>query len=112
MILVELLACTSNFKFIFYKIIKLKSLFSDRHGEPWRDFRSKVQKPILQLSTVRKYLEPLETITGDFLQRCECLLDENSELPDDFDNEIHKWALECKNLNFLYFIYFIIVIFV
>lgn len=68
------------------------------HGEPWREFRSKVQKPVLQLSTVRRYLQPLEVVTDDFLRRCETLLDANSELPDDFDNEIHKWSLECTFL--------------
>lgn len=67
-----------------------------RHGEPWREFRSRVQKPVLQLSTIRRYLQPLEVVTNDFLERCETLLDEKSELPDDFDNEIHKWSLECK----------------
>ncbi|XP_050327103.1 probable cytochrome P450 301a1, mitochondrial [Bactrocera neohumeralis] len=65
------------------------------HGEPWRQFRSRVQKPVLQLSTIRRYLKPLEVVTNDFLERCEQLLDENSELPEDFDNEIHKWSLEC-----------------
>ncbi|XP_054740055.1 probable cytochrome P450 301a1, mitochondrial [Anastrepha obliqua] len=65
------------------------------HGEPWRQFRSRVQKPVLQLSTIRRYLKPLELVTNDFLERCEQLLDENSELPEDFDNEIHKWSLEC-----------------
>lgn len=67
-----------------------------RHGEPWRQFRSRVQKPVLQLSTIRRYLQPLELITEDFLARCEQLLDANEELPADFDNEIHKWSLECE----------------
>lgn len=66
-----------------------------RHGEPWREFRSRVQKPVLQLSTVRRYVEPLEDVTKYFIQRCEQMLDANQELPDDFDNEIHKWSLEC-----------------
>lgn len=67
-----------------------------RHGEQWRQFRSRVQKPVLQLSTVRRYVTPLENVTTEFLSRCEELLDANSELPNDFDNEIHKWSLECK----------------
>uniref|UniRef100_A0A1A9WNV8 Cytochrome P450 n=1 Tax=Glossina brevipalpis TaxID=37001 RepID=A0A1A9WNV8_9MUSC len=84
-----------------YKSVVRKDFFGDLggvvgvHGEAWREFRSKVQKPILQLSTVRRYLQPLELITEDFLERCVTLLDENSELPEDFDNEIHKWSLEC-----------------
>lgn len=69
-----------------------------RHGEQWRQFRSRVQKPVLQLSTVRRYVTPLENVTTEFLQRCEELLDSNSELPNDFDNEIHKWSLECIGL--------------
>lgn len=69
-----------------------------RHGEPWREFRSRVQKPVLQLSTVRRYVQPLEEVTDYFIERCEQMLDNNSELPDDFDNEIHKWSLECKIL--------------
>lgn len=67
-----------------------------RHGEQWREFRSRVQKPVLQLSTVRRYVQPLEEVTDYFIERCEQMLDNNSELPDDFDNEIHKWSLECK----------------
>lgn len=69
-----------------------------RHGEPWREFRSRVQKPVLQLSTVRRYVSPLEQVTNDFMDRCETLLDSKSELPEDFDNEVHKWALECIGL--------------
>ncbi|KRT81820.1 cytochrome P450 [Oryctes borbonicus] len=65
------------------------------HGEPWREFRTKVQKPILQLKTVRKYIRPIETVTGDFIRRMEEMMDENKDMPSDFDNEIHKWALEC-----------------
>ena len=34
-------------------------------------------------------------MTNDFLARCEQLRDSKAELPDDFDNEIHKWSLEC-----------------
>lgn len=70
-----------------------------RHGEQWREFRSRVQKPILQLSTVRRYVKPLEDVTNYFIERCEQLRDTNEELPDDFDNEIHKWSLECINQN-------------
>ncbi|XP_017146162.1 probable cytochrome P450 301a1, mitochondrial [Drosophila miranda] len=84
-----------------YKSVVRKDFFGELggvvgvHGEPWRQFRSRVQKPVLQLSTIRRYLQPLEAITDDFLVRCEHLLDGNQELPKDFDNEIHKWSLEC-----------------
>uniref|UniRef100_A0A336MYW7 CSON008667 protein n=1 Tax=Culicoides sonorensis TaxID=179676 RepID=A0A336MYW7_CULSO len=87
-----------------YKSVLRKDFFGELggvvgvHGEPWREFRSRVQKPVLQLSTVRRYVAPLENVTTDFLERCEQLLDENDELPSDFDNEVHKWALECIGL--------------
>lgn len=54
---------------------------------------------MLQLSTVKRYVKPLEKVTDDFLARCNNhLLDENHELPSDFSNEIHKWSLECIGL--------------
>lgn len=65
------------------------------HGEPWREFRSRVQKPILQPQTVRKYITPIEVVTNDFIERIDEIKDENNEVPADFENEIHKWALEC-----------------
>ncbi|XP_018333056.1 probable cytochrome P450 301a1, mitochondrial isoform X2 [Agrilus planipennis] len=65
------------------------------HGQPWRDFRTKVQKPVLQIHTVKKYIEPIEDTTNYFIQRMMEMRDEREEMPADFDNEIHKWALEC-----------------
>lgn len=88
-----------------YKSELRKDFFGDLpgvvgvHGEKWKEFRSRVQKPVLQLSTVRRYVKPLEQVTDDFMTRCRTqLLDENSELPNDFANEIHKWSLECIGL--------------
>lgn len=89
-----------------YKGIVRKDFFGDLpgvvgvHGEPWREFRSRVQKPVLQLTTVRRYVRPLEEVTDYFLERCQQMLDNNQELPDDFDNEIHKWSLECEYFIF------------
>ncbi|KAF4527841.1 hypothetical protein B566_EDAN014642 [Ephemera danica] len=65
------------------------------HGEPWREFRTRVQKPILQPRTVKMYIRPIEQVTEDFIDRMLTILDEKQELPADFDNEIHKWSLEC-----------------
>lgn len=33
------------------------------------DLEQKVQKPILQIQTVRKYIEPIEVVTDDFIKR-------------------------------------------
>ncbi|XP_034244416.1 probable cytochrome P450 301a1, mitochondrial, partial [Thrips palmi] len=65
------------------------------HGEAWREFRSRVQRPCLQPKTVRTYIGPIEDVTNCFLQRMQDMRDENGEMPKDFDNEIHKWSLEC-----------------
>ncbi|XP_044254761.1 probable cytochrome P450 301a1, mitochondrial [Tribolium madens] len=84
-----------------YKSVVRKDFFGDVggvvgvHGEPWRKFRSTVQKPILQVQTVKKYIEPIENVTNYFIQRMMEMKNEDNEMPSDFDNEIHKWALEC-----------------
>ncbi|XP_066591918.1 probable cytochrome P450 301a1, mitochondrial [Prorops nasuta] len=65
------------------------------HGEPWREFRTRVQKPVLQPKTVRKYITPIEVVTNDFVSRMLEIKNDENEMPADFDNEIHKWALEC-----------------
>lgn len=101
--IIDFILIAHKFMFIFYKRIIYNFIIKCRHGEPWREFRSRVQKPVLQLSTVRRYVEPLEEVTNYFIQRCEEMLDKNSELPDDFDNEIHKWSLECKPFNLFVF---------
>lgn len=49
-------------------------ILDSRHGEPWREFRTKVQKPCLQLQTVRKYIKPIEEVTEYFIQRWVCKL--------------------------------------
>lgn len=43
--------------------------FPIRHGEAWKEFRTRVQKPVLQPQTVKKYITPIEVVTGDFIKR-------------------------------------------
>lgn len=74
----------------------MKVLLLNRHGEAWKTFRTKVQRPILQLQTVKKYITPIEDVTNYFIERMLEMKDENDEMPCDFDNEIHKWSLECE----------------
>jgi len=40
-----------------------------RHGEAWREFRTKVQKPVLQPQTVKKYIQPIEEVSDYFIKR-------------------------------------------
>lgn len=71
---------------------------------------------MLQPSTARKYITPLNEIANDFMDRCVTIKyvmeisiiysyvfcrvhemrDENNELPGNFLGELYKWALECK----------------
>ena len=53
--------------FGLHRKIDLELLF--RHGEPWKEFRTRVQKPVLQPQTVRKYITPIEVVTRDFIKR-------------------------------------------
>ncbi|KAL6258762.1 hypothetical protein P5V15_010710 [Pogonomyrmex californicus] len=86
---------------VHYKSVVRKDFFGDLpgvvgvHGEAWKEFRTRVQKPVLQPKTVRKYITPIEVVTEDFIRRIEEITNDDGELPGDFDNEIHKWALEC-----------------
>ncbi|KAJ4450921.1 hypothetical protein ANN_02356, partial [Periplaneta americana] len=65
---------------VYYKSVVRKDFFGDLpgvvgvHGEPWRVFRTKVQKPILQLQTVKKYIEPIEDVTQHFIKRRSLML--------------------------------------
>nr|CAD7444014.1 unnamed protein product [Timema bartmani] len=86
---------------VHYKSSVRRDFFGDLpgvvgvHGERWREFRTKVQRPILQPRTVRKYIQPIEEVTSHFINRMCEMKDLNQEMPSDFDNEIHKWSLEC-----------------
>ncbi|XP_076231363.1 putative cytochrome P450 49a1 [Calliopsis andreniformis] len=64
------------------------------HGENWYNFRSKVQQVMLQPRTARMYIGAIEETSLAFLQRIANIRDQKDEVPDDFLNEIHKWALE------------------
>jgi len=84
----------------YYKQKLNKSFFEGNegvigiHGPKWDAFRKQVQQILLPPTTARKYIEPLNTIAGDFLTRMADMRDENDELPENFLMEIYKWALE------------------
>nr|CAD7435857.1 unnamed protein product [Timema monikensis] len=87
---------------VHYKSSVRRDFFGDLpgvvgvHGDQWREFRTRVQRPILQPRTVRKYIQPIEEVTSHFINRMCEMKDHNQEMPSDFDNEIHKWSLECE----------------
>lgn len=87
-----------------------------RHGEKWQNFRSKVNKILLQPKVAKMYAKTIEDAAEEFVQRylshqhrpntifirypsrISKLRDDNCEVPADFLNELHKWSLECKLL--------------
>ncbi|KAK5643038.1 hypothetical protein RI129_009205 [Pyrocoelia pectoralis] len=84
----------------YYKEILRKDFFDGNagvigiHGPKWDEFRKQVQQIVLPPSTAKKFIQPLNVIAGEFLERMEESLDDNKELPDNFLYEIYKWALE------------------
>ncbi|XP_050096636.1 probable cytochrome P450 49a1 [Anopheles aquasalis] len=83
-----------------YKSKLRKDFFGDNmgligvHGEKWDAFRAQVQQVMLQPSTAKKYIAPLDEISSDFMDRIQEMRDVNNELPGDFLHELYKWALE------------------
>lgn len=84
----------------YYKHVLRKDFFSDiggviaTHGEKWHKFRTKVQQPMLQPKISQLYIGPIEETSIEFIERIKVIRNVNSEVPDDFLNEIHKWSLE------------------
>lgn len=66
-------------------------------GKVWHDFRSKVNPHMMQPRTVKAHVAQTSEVTREFVEKMRALRDPKSlELPNDFKNEILKWALECK----------------
>ncbi|EEB11516.1 cytochrome P450, putative [Pediculus humanus corporis] len=84
----------------YYKQVLRKDFFGKNtgvvgvHGQQWNDFRSKVHQTMMQPSTAKKYLIPLNQITTEFLNRIQENIKSNDELSCDFMEELYKWALE------------------
>jgi len=63
--------------------------------EEWRQFRSKVQQPMLRPKSTHGYIPVLERIAEDFLAaKVIALRDSGGMVPEDFLQELYKWALE------------------
>lgn len=62
-------------------------------GKEWHDLRSKTQKHLLKPKAIRAYLDPMQDVTRDFINKMLKIRDNNKEVPD-FLCELYKWALE------------------
>ena len=65
-------------------------------GPEWWEIRSKVQQPMLKPQNIAMYLPAMESVSKEMVERIKVLRDENMETPEDFINEMYKWALECE----------------
>ncbi|XP_047027668.1 probable cytochrome P450 49a1 isoform X1 [Helicoverpa zea] len=68
------------------------------HGESWSAFRTKVSRVALSAGAAAQYTVPVAEVADAFIQRIRKIRNENSETPDDFLNEVHKWSLESLSL--------------
>ncbi|XP_011299700.1 probable cytochrome P450 49a1 isoform X2 [Fopius arisanus] len=85
----------------YYKHVLRKDFFTNAcsgviatHGEGWYQFRTKVQQVMLQPRIANMYIGNIEEASIAFLKRIRMIKDYKDEVPDDFINEINKWALE------------------
>ncbi|GLH04870.1 Probable cytochrome P450 49a1 [Gryllus bimaculatus] len=90
-----------------YKQVLRKDFFGDVpgvigiHGRRWDEFRAQIQHIMLQPSTARAYIEPLDAIATEFVDRLHRIRDENNEMPGDFMGELYRWTLESQPAVFV-----------
>ncbi|XP_066141280.1 cytochrome P450 CYP12A2-like [Euwallacea fornicatus] len=65
-------------------------------GEEWFNFRSIVNKIIMQPKTVEMYTGHMNSVTDDLIANIRRIskMNPKKEMPESFINEIYKWALE------------------
>ncbi|CAG0884942.1 unnamed protein product, partial [Darwinula stevensoni] len=91
----------------YYRTVVAKDTFENpgiliANGEAWYTIRSKVQQKLLKPQSVLSYLPVMNEVADDFVKRIKALQNENQEMPEDFQNELFKFALEsisCVALN-------------
>lgn len=67
---------------------------SARQGKSWWDFRHKVNPVMMMPKTTKLYVPQIDTISADFVDHVERLLDSDRMVPAEFFNELNKWSLE------------------
>lgn len=87
--------------FIYYRKKVRPEIFGDmggllsEHGEKWLDLRSKVSPVMLQPKVVKMYVEKVDQVVGEFLNKMRIIRNPDTlEMPNNFGHELHCWALE------------------
>ncbi|KAK8726463.1 hypothetical protein OTU49_010263 [Cherax quadricarinatus] len=63
-------------------------------GEEWWRVRRRVQRPLTDATIIHSYLPQMDQVAMEFVERIRYLRDEKDEMPESFNTELHKWALE------------------
>ncbi|XP_050733454.1 probable cytochrome P450 49a1 [Eriocheir sinensis] len=64
------------------------------NGDEWWRVRSRVQNAMMKPMVVREYLAEMDDVTLTFMDRIQELQDKHGQMPDNFQEELYKWALE------------------
>ncbi|KAK3858045.1 hypothetical protein Pcinc_035734, partial [Petrolisthes cinctipes] len=68
-------------------------ILAEQEDEWWR-VRRVVQRPVTSGALVSRYLPQMDNVAKEFISRIRMLRDESGEVPDSFNTELYKWALE------------------
>ncbi|XP_074037346.1 probable cytochrome P450 12a5, mitochondrial [Leptinotarsa decemlineata] len=88
--------------FVYYRTVLRKEIFQDVggvltvQGEDWFKIRSVVNPILMQPKAINPYVTKLDGVAGELVENMRHFsrLNENHQMPDDFVNELYKWALE------------------
>ncbi|XP_068236278.1 probable cytochrome P450 49a1 [Palaemon carinicauda] len=68
------------------------------NGEEWKRVRSRVQTPMMKPKNVNAYLAEMDQVALEFINRISTFQETYGEMPEDFQVELYKWALESVSL--------------
>lgn len=63
-------------------------------GKKWQESRSAVNQTMMQPRNTKVYVEPIDDVAAEFVERIKVIRDSKMEVPKNFINELNKWSLE------------------
>ena len=51
---------------------------------------------MMRVQSAHSYIKPMNDVTEEFIQHIRNIRDKNNEVPENFQHELYKWALESK----------------
>lgn len=67
-------------------------------SETWFKLRTAVNPIMMKPKVVNAYIPEFDTVAKEFVNKVKTLQDDKNEMPDDFQNELFRWALESISL--------------